>query len=160
MSVELKDQIRIAREAQKLSKTELAAEIGLTAQSITHWENGRGGPSRKILPELERVLKIKLDLSGSEQGGSVSDGLSGEVIDLAKSIMTMPKDMRDAFVTLSNGIKSQIFVNDGKAEIDVNPFYDREGHTVQPHFLTTIQGQDSEHGHAPEIPGKKKSTRR
>lgn len=55
----LKDQIRRAREAKGLTQAELADKLGVDRKTVGNWETGSSSPRNKMT-QLERVLEISL----------------------------------------------------------------------------------------------------
>ena len=55
---------RIARYRKEQSMTQeaLAAELGLTAQAVSKWENGQGYPDVSLLPRLADLFGVSLDM--------------------------------------------------------------------------------------------------
>lgn len=61
--------IRAARERLGLNRTELAAKIGVTSQSIGRWEKGEDHPRGDKLVKLAKLLQLPLaDLVGADAG--------------------------------------------------------------------------------------------
>ena len=52
--------IRLYREKAKLEQKELARRIGITANAVCNWENGRGRPDINLIPDLCDALNITL----------------------------------------------------------------------------------------------------
>ncbi|WP_109015409.1 helix-turn-helix domain-containing protein [Novimethylophilus kurashikiensis] len=67
--MELKDQIRIAREAKGWDQAELAKRAGVSKTSVTYWENGKGIKIGR-LQQLETLLGVTLNATGK-----IPDGL-------------------------------------------------------------------------------------
>ena len=65
------ERIRYYREKQGIDQKTMASKLGITANSISNWENGRSRPDVNLLPAICKVLEISLlDLYGID--GSVS----------------------------------------------------------------------------------------
>ena len=65
------ERIRYFREKQGIDQKTMASKLGITANSISNWENGRSRPDVNLLPSICKVLEISLlDLYGID--GSVS----------------------------------------------------------------------------------------
>lgn len=61
------DRIRFYREREGLEQKALAGKIGITANAVSNWENGRGRPDINLLPDLCEALHITLyELFGVE----------------------------------------------------------------------------------------------
>ena len=104
--MEMKDQIRIAREAAGLSQIELAAKLGLSRQSVVWWEEGSHRPKTGRIRPLEEALNVRFDLAerGSAQpldGKKNSLSVDPEILRLAVAIGRLPRKQRDALTTLA-----------------------------------------------------------
>lgn len=49
------------RKAQRLTQEQLGAELGVSAQAVSRWENGDSAPDLGLLPDLCRVLGVSAD---------------------------------------------------------------------------------------------------
>ncbi len=59
------ERIRFYREKAGVEQKSLAREIGVTANAVSNWENGRGRPDINLLPDICSALRISLyDLYG------------------------------------------------------------------------------------------------
>lgn len=102
----IKDQIQISREAIDMTKKEFAERLGLSVQAISWWENGDHNPAIKRIPDIQRVLKVELDMSEKgpptipKGGDGHSLGVDPEVLKIAVSLAKLPADQRRAIVTL------------------------------------------------------------
>lgn len=101
--MELKDQIRLARERKGLSLEDVrdvvAKELGqCSLQAVKNWEQKKAQPRVKTLKLLEDLLDVRLSPTGdlSDNALGILKDLSPESIDLAKTIEAMPKDTRNA----------------------------------------------------------------
>ena len=57
-----------ARRHSKLTQNDLAARVGVTAQAVSKWEQGRSCPDIAILDEIADALGISLfELLGMEE---------------------------------------------------------------------------------------------
>lgn len=52
------EKIKTARENKKMSRKELAEQIGVTRSAIWHWENNLREPGGKLLLIIMRILGI------------------------------------------------------------------------------------------------------
>lgn len=69
--------VRFLREKRGLEQKELAARLGVTANAVSNWENGRSRPDLNLLPALGRELGVSLDeLFGLEAFGSAAGASS------------------------------------------------------------------------------------
>ena len=57
----LGDRLRYAREAAKLTQSELARRIGVRSQSVNQWESGERKPSRENIGHFSRLTNAPLD---------------------------------------------------------------------------------------------------
>ena len=103
--MELKDQIRIAREAAGLSRPELADRLGVSKQSIVWWEEGEHRPKMARISQIEDALNVRFDLTerGNAKpvvGETVSLAVDPETMRMAVALGRLPKAHRDAIKTL------------------------------------------------------------
>lgn len=61
MAEEFKNRLRAAREAKKLTQTELAEKTGLQPSAVSHFETGRRAPSFDNLRRLADALSVTID---------------------------------------------------------------------------------------------------
>ena len=54
------ERIRFFREEKGLEQKALAKEIGISANAVSNWENGRGRPDINLLPDIAKVLDVTL----------------------------------------------------------------------------------------------------
>ncbi len=104
--MELKDQIRIAREAMGLSIEQLARELEVSRAAIYYWEDGENAPKNNHLRLLEKVLKVRFDTTGIGDAipfdkVNLNPSLKPEVVRLAVAISRLPRAQRDAIETLA-----------------------------------------------------------
>ena len=60
--------IAVARKRAKITQHALAARVGVTAQAVSKWEQGRSCPDIAILDEIADALGISLfELLGMEE---------------------------------------------------------------------------------------------
>jgi transcriptional regulator with XRE-family HTH domain len=104
--MELKDQIRVARESVGFDQAKLAALVGVSKQAVIWWESGENVPRSQRLRSLEEVLKVKLNVTGGSDDGALPtiQGLKPEHVTLAVMISRLPKDRRDALITIVKGL--------------------------------------------------------
>lgn len=57
----LSSKIKMLREKQKLTQTDLAKKLGLTRSSINAWEMGLSVPSTNYIVELSRLFNVSSD---------------------------------------------------------------------------------------------------
>ena len=106
--MEIKDQIRIAREAKGLSQALLAERLGVSRQSIIWWEDGVHRPKTNRVKSLEEALEVRLDLAErgnatplQKEKGGPSLSVDPEILRLAVAIGRLPRAQRDAITTLA-----------------------------------------------------------
>ena len=56
-----KDKIRMLRMSRRMSQYALAAAVGVTQGSVSHWENGRAFPEMPVLKALCAYFGISMD---------------------------------------------------------------------------------------------------
>ena len=62
-----------ARRRARLTQNDLAARVGVTAQAVSKWEQGRSCPDIAILDEIADALGISLfELLGMDKGAKNS----------------------------------------------------------------------------------------
>lgn len=96
--MELKDQIRLARERKGLSLADVAIALNCSEQAVKYWEAGTNVPRIGALRKLNKLLDVTLSPTGEMIGntpGFITD-LKAETVDLAKTIEAMPPDIRAA----------------------------------------------------------------
>ena len=103
--MELKDQIRIAREAAGLTRPELADRLGVSKQSVVWWEDGEHRPKMVRIRQIEDVLLVRFDLTERDNakpidGEKVSLSVDPEMMRIAVALGRLPKAYRDAIKTL------------------------------------------------------------
>lgn len=59
-TLKIAELIRTARERAELNQSELAKRLGIAAQSVQQWEDGKTSPSRKNMRKLKEVLRLDL----------------------------------------------------------------------------------------------------
>ena len=70
-------QVRRYRELAGMEQKELAGRLGITANTISNWENGRARPDINLIPELCRILGITYaDLFDAADPGGESGRLT------------------------------------------------------------------------------------
>lgn len=59
--MKVKDQLKVRREQLGISVNELAKRLGVSAQAVRHWENGRSFPGKSKTGALETALSFNID---------------------------------------------------------------------------------------------------
>lgn len=121
--MELKDQIRIAREAAGLSRPELATRLGVSKQSIVWWEDGEHRPKMARVSQIEDVLNVRFDLTERgnakpAEGEKVSLSVDPEIMRVAVALGRLPKAQLEALKTLIFFGENQALQSSSK-EIDL-----------------------------------------
>lgn len=79
-NLDLGKKIAIAREKNGLNQTQLAERLGISPQSISHWEKNISVPRSRRLKELAEILRVPQDYlipnSNGEDTGSQTGGLT------------------------------------------------------------------------------------
>lgn len=57
----LKDRLRKARKARKLTQEELAKKLKTTKSTISNYENGHSSPPNEMLIDLSKILNVSTD---------------------------------------------------------------------------------------------------
>ena len=57
----LNQQIRLLRQARKMSQGELAKELNVTKQSVSNWENDMGEPPYETLKKICKYFEVSAD---------------------------------------------------------------------------------------------------
>lgn len=63
------------REAAKMTQGEVAARLHITRSTVAHWERGRNGPSKRILPRVAELYRCSVEdlLGGSGKPPMATD---------------------------------------------------------------------------------------
>ncbi|WP_163834715.1 helix-turn-helix domain-containing protein [Spartinivicinus ruber] len=64
---ELKDRIRVSRQALGFSQQEVADKLGVTKSAVGAWEQGRNDPSKLVMKELANILDTPLEWLESDE---------------------------------------------------------------------------------------------
>lgn len=90
----ISDRIKILREQQNKTQTELAKQLGITRSSVNAWEMGVSVPSTQYIVELANIFQVSTDyLLGINTTSSISvAGLSDKDIELIHSIISHLKN--------------------------------------------------------------------
>lgn len=88
------DKIKLLREQNGLTQTELSRQLGITRSGVNAWEMGISVPSTQYIVELANLFNVSTDyLLGIESTASVFvTGLSEEDINL---VCVLIKHLRD-----------------------------------------------------------------
>ena len=94
----LNQQIRLLRQARKMSQVELAKELNVTKQSVSNWENDNIQPSVEMLIKIAQVFSVSTDYLLGIDGGEYIDvsGLPSEVVAHIRQIVDDFKNIKQA----------------------------------------------------------------
>lgn len=112
--MKVSDQIKVRREQLGVSVSELAKRIGVSGQSIRHWENGRSYPGKAKISALETALSFNIDWTEGSRAASGRSGVSALIdqadIDLLLLICRLPPPAK---VLFSDLVKMHVTALDG-----------------------------------------------
>lgn len=112
--MKVSDQIKVRREQLGVSVNELAKRIGVSGQSIRHWENGRSYPGKSKIAALETALSFNIDWTEGSRAASGRSGVSALIdqadIDLLLLICRLPPPAKVLFADL---VKMHVTALDG-----------------------------------------------
>ena len=82
------ERIKVLREQQNMTQSQLAKQLGITRSSVNAWEMGISVPSTQYVVELAHIFKVSTDyLLGVAETASVSvEGLTDKDVELIRSI--------------------------------------------------------------------------
>lgn len=105
--MELKDQIRLARERKGMTIQDVQVEMGCSLQAIKYWEAGLNVPRPDKLRRLGKLLDVNLSVTGdlSSDTPAIFKEMSTAAIEVARAIDAMPKELREAVITIVNNIR-------------------------------------------------------
>lgn len=85
----LSERIKLLRESNGLTQSELAKQLGLTRSSINAWEMGLSIPSTQYIVELSKLFNVSSDfILGIESKAVISvEGLSNKQVVAIKQIV-------------------------------------------------------------------------
>lgn len=91
----LNQQIRLLRQARKMSQVELAKELNVTKQSVSNWENDNIQPSVEMLEKIAKVFSVSIDyLLGNDTKESID--VSDLPMDVIAHLRQLVEDLRNA----------------------------------------------------------------
>lgn len=93
------DKIKLLRERQDLTQTELAKRLGITRSGVNAWEMGISVPSTQYLVELALLFKVSTDfLLDLPTTASVSvEGLSDREIAAVTEIINCYREKKNIY---------------------------------------------------------------
>ena len=91
------DRIKILREQENKTQTELAKQLGITRSSVNAWEMEISVPSTQYIIELANIFQVSTDyLLGVNATSSISvAGLSDKDIELIHNIISHLKNKKN-----------------------------------------------------------------
>lgn len=115
--MELKDRIRLARENAGLSIEDVAAALDYSSQAVKYWEQGINEPRPAARKAIEQLYKCNIfENSGDSEIPAYLADLTVEVAEAARSMMTMPKVIRHAILTIIQQMSCNIATTQTKHE--------------------------------------------
>lgn len=97
--MDLKDQIRIAREALGINLDEFAEKMQVSKQAVIFWEMGKG-PKLSRIKDIEAVLKTKFNVSGNKSANEYADEITAEDKEFLVSVNKLTKIQKDTIKLL------------------------------------------------------------
>ena len=142
--MKVSDQIKIRREQLGVSVNELAKRLGVSGQSIRHWEHGRSYPGKAKIAALETALSFTLDWTEGTRAAAGRPGVSALIdqadIDLLLLICRLPPPAK---VLMADLVKMHIAALDGGRKA----FADRATEDSVPAFSQTSSEKGRASGH-------------
>lgn len=112
--MKVSDQIKVRREQLGVSVNELAKRLGVSGQSVRHWEHGRSYPGKAKIAALESALSFTLDWTEGSRVAAGRPGVSALIdqadIDLLLLICRLPPPAK---TLISDLVKMHIRALDG-----------------------------------------------
>lgn len=91
----LSQQIRLLRQAHKMSQVELAKKLNVTKQSVSNWENDNIQPSVEMLVKIADVFSTSMDyLLGNSMKECID--VSDLPVDVVAHLRMLVEDLRKA----------------------------------------------------------------
>lgn len=89
VDIVIADRIKLLREQNGYTQTELAKKLGITRSSVNAWEMGISIPSTQYLVEISSIFKVSTDyLLGINETATISvSGLSDSDIELIHTVI-------------------------------------------------------------------------
>lgn len=119
------DKIAALRDKRGLTQEDLAAKIGISRASLSHYEKGRREPDYTILTKLADYFQVSIDylLGRTDDPSKISDIA---VRDLAENLELSDEQILEKFVFTVDGRKltpeeSRRFIAFIRAERSMNP---------------------------------------
>jgi transcriptional regulator with XRE-family HTH domain len=99
--MDLKDQIRIHREAAGMTRRELSEALDVSEQSIVWWESGDHRPRMNRIQALNKALGVVLDVTEQgdaerPKGKDVLSAADPECLRMALAISRLPQEVKYA----------------------------------------------------------------
>lgn len=104
--MKIKDQIKSRREQLGVTVNELARRVGVSHQSVRHWEAGRSFPGKAKAPKLEDALSFRLDwtqgVRSRRERPDATALLDQADIEIMLVIRRLPMSVKMTMVELAN----------------------------------------------------------
>lgn len=153
--MQIKEQIRARREQLGVSVSELARRVGVSAQSVRHWESGRSFPGKSKAPHVESALSFTLDWTEGKRTSAAQPQMAALVaqgdIDLLLLLCRLPTPFKDLMTDMARMHLAAI-VGDKKG------FSGKASEQPAPPFNEKEEGQ--KHGTREQSAGKRPAPRK
>lgn len=127
MKIEVKDQIRSRMGELEVTAAELGRRIGVTAQTVRCWINGRNFPNKKLTSKIDNALTFKLDYSegATEHTNTVSDSIQKSHTDALVAINKLPPSVQLLFHELAKAYAQSLSAAQLESKMLVSQQYNR-----------------------------------
>lgn len=117
----LGERIAVYRKKSNLTQEQLAEKCGVTAQSVSKWENNLTAPDLSLIPQLSEIFSVSCDeLLGVRRAETVA--VDPSTIDISKMLLKIKVSSADGDVVNVNlplsvaAMEFKDFINIGKEE--------------------------------------------
>lgn len=150
--MKVKDQLRMRRTQLGISVGELAKRLGVSAQAVRHWENGRSFPGKSKTSALEMALSFNIDWTEGARAASKRPNVSSLIdpndVALLLQIARLPPPAKALIGDLVQmHLEALGMGSEGLERIresSARPFFEREqGEARVPDTTTRPQGRAS-----------------
>ena len=98
--MDLKDQIRIAREAKGYDRETLADLLNVSVQSVKFWEDEGKGPKLRRMKEIEEVLGTSFNITGEKTDNQYLSDITKEDAEMMIQWRKLPRMSQDVISIL------------------------------------------------------------